>query len=314
MAGLLLFLGAGASFECGLPLGVNLLLEIHQQASQPGNAHPIRQIGHERQWDPPAEEQLKIIRADAWNSGFTSIDRFVKERPAVAPAAKVLLARVLRDAEYRSKVDRGNGWYDYFWSRASDSIREGREAVKVITLNYDRTLEEYLIRRSLSAFGWNRDRARRAQETAVSILHLHGSLGALDEVEYMRSTATDPWSDAARAAERIVTLGEDIPTAYIEAGNLLRRADVIAFLGTSFPSEVMDNLFLDVENWKRVRKGREERGMEHAHVYSSTKDVRAGEWTRTRSRYLRHLSDLVLPHVTEDHDCLATLRNFTILP
>ena len=210
MNDLVLFLGAGASWHCGFPLGGELLSKVHQASEAEGNHRLVNTIGWQERWDPKPEEQLGIIRAHAWKSGFFSIDRFIQERPDVEKAAKLIVARLLRDSERASNVDRHakTNWYDYLWNWAADGVKAGQRVAYIITLNYDRSLEEFAIRRCISAFGYERAKATSHVRNALPILHLHGTLGSLDEVPYAKLADDDEWIDAAIAARSIRTLGE----------------------------------------------------------------------------------------------------------
>jgi len=313
---LVLVLGAGASHHCGFPLGRKLLELVHHRAQIDETHRGVNLAGRAKDWHPKPDEQLAIIQKDAWDSGFVSIDRFIKERPLIAPAAKVLVAHVLRERERGSDLGRHpNGcWYEYLWNWAADGVRDGQRRARIVTLNYERSLEEFLRRRAMAAFGWTDvSETMKRIDKALPILHLHGSFGSLAEVPYWTS-AGDEWEDAARAAAGIRTLGEKIPDEYLIARMFLFEADSIAFLGTSFPSEVMDQLFTADAGWPSIRRQRhEDERRKPADVYASAM-LPQSEWARTKARYLEQITGKRQIFDCYLGNCLETLHKLPILP
>ena len=254
-----LVLGAGASQHLDIPVGRSLIFRMESTIAKYEDEifDAINRIQEEVGTDDP-----KIARHDVGptmedfgptvrRSNLPSIDHFLKLNPGLRTVGRVVIAATLLDAEDGEKVamrEQGPSWLEYVWQTYLFDLREsGTGNLRIITLNYDRSVE-YFIRTSLgSMYGEGIDELDiDTLIESFDINHLHGSLGSLDAVPYgaeiERSRAGVDL--LIRAAAGIVLLDDDCsPQNYSAAQSTLRRARQIGFLGFGFDLEVLGRMF-----------------------------------------------------------------------
>jgi hypothetical protein len=136
-------------------------------------------------------------------------------------------------------------WYRYLWERMRQGARTseefGENRVRIITYNYDTSLEQYFESVFRYAFpdlaAADREAAKEFRARVLPVVHLHGSLGeAANQVfavsERMSLNILDFYRQVAGGV-RIVH--DDKPTAeYATAHEWLRDATAIHFLGFGY--------------------------------------------------------------------------------
>ena len=132
----------------------------------------------------------------------------------------------------------GKDWYQYLSVRINSSFEDfGKNNLSIITFNYDRSLEDYLLNSLMNLHGKTRDECVKAL-AQIPILHVYGQLGELpypqqgsqmyrpDQIEHPRYVET--------AAAGIRLIHEEAEAASTAARELLKRAKRICFLGFSY--------------------------------------------------------------------------------
>lgn len=242
-----LVLGAGASQPYGYPLGAGLVDRIINltQPGQPGDpAGGLRPT----LWKHPAFRSVVDDFSLRLNGSETSsIDDFLESNPDYQDIGKFCIAAALTvwgpPANHKADADRH--WYRYLWDR----MRQGaptpaafrENSVRIITYNYERSLERYFASVLLSTYpeiaSAGESAAVTLQEAALPVIHLHGSLGKLgDQV----LSVTDPMSlndvsfyQGVAAGIRIIH-EDQLSEEYATAQAWLRQAQVVCFLGFGF--------------------------------------------------------------------------------
>ena len=177
----LVILGAGASVDCGLyPTGVQLV-EIVRKILQHPSALKESQI--------PQEPLRKLVEANA-----PSIDAYIssingdKDRTQL----KALIISVLRvcadySETYSSKFT--NSWYFSIWQLFENELRNCNtdeqkleklqqiKSFKIITFNYDPSLELFLWKRIDVNFYDDLSKRRAIEIIAGQIFHVYGDIG-----------------------------------------------------------------------------------------------------------------------------------------
>lgn len=268
----LFVLGAGASKEFNLPLGIELRSHITHRLTkfiEGGDrsddftplAVAIRELGE------PWHELVKAANAIRKGIVFSdSIDDFLNEtrdRPLIGRLAKIFIAACILNAEQQAphflnftasepNIPEAHTAFEAMrntWiGQLFRGLRRGRlqaEAADVlkdcmfVVFNYDRCLEAYLHAALRDAFDLSSDDARRIVE-AVPITHVYGSLGhPFGGVNY-----GDINAKLGDVAKRIKTYSEDMeddPVAK-HIRSMLDQARQIVFLGYSFHPQGMDLL------------------------------------------------------------------------
>jgi hypothetical protein len=304
-ADLVFVLGAGAAVDYQFPLGRALLLALHPLAQNKNYQNTIADLVAPDAGDSltDARAYVAALAAHALQSGVGSIDRFLMERRELAPYGKVLIAYRLLKYERDSKIgiEEKYRWYEYLWDTIYKRFKAGSLSIAFVTLNYDRSLEQFL--RTAVAGLWGVERADDAIRERLPILHLHGDLGRLASTPW-GGREDGSWSEAASAAKGISLLGEkDSEERYARAVRMLVQAKQICFLGLGYHDEIMLPL-VPAEVWSHNNPTRPT-------VYACT----YGLPPAARSKALNHLSRIPGPSQPQPHDgdCLSTLQRFGVL-
>jgi hypothetical protein len=166
-------------------------------------------------------------------------------------------------------------WYEYLFARMVDGGRFEENKLSVITFNYDRSLEAFLVQALSSLYKLSPERAWDIART-IPIIHLYGSLGesvVSDRQAGKRGYAPDRTlatvSEAARQL-RIMYEAEGGP-AEQRAREFLMQAGEVVFLGFGFHEINLDRL------------GLTERGSTRGGLFASRVGMGDGEIQRALS-------------------------------
>src|SRR5258706_15648804 len=181
----LLILGAGSACAYGFPLGSALTREIWESGGVADDEMAVLeglgfQIG-----------EVKHFRRVLRESQVPSIDRFLELNPKYEELGKTLIAMHLirRERPDYLTVAAEDHWYRYLWNRISDSWESFEQnKLKIITFNYDRSLETYLATALSRTFDKPMSLAL-SKLKHLEILHIYGDLGEvgdLDLVNHLR--------------------------------------------------------------------------------------------------------------------------------
>ena len=240
-----LVLGAGASMPYGFPSGA----ELREQLCSIENLSPLLDEF------PFDKHDIKTFCREFHHSGLESIDAFLARRgeskvypsgPTFSDIGKAGIALLLIKCERHKNLFRfGNEdpWYQYLWRYVVNSL-DGLQEKKltIITFNYDRSLECYLLTTMQSATGVTLEEAA-ARVREINIIHVYGRLGALkgleseDEAsrEYLPVTKAENIRIAAAGIKVMAESHEDSAT-FSAAKDALRISDRVCFLGFGFDS------------------------------------------------------------------------------
>src|SRR5206468_3427791 len=176
-------------------------------------------------------------------SGQPSVDAFLERRPEFLGVGKLAIAFCLMPFEreekpYHPDPHRGGDWYEYLSVKLNSSFEEfGQNQLSIITFNYDRSLEHYLLNSLINLQGKTRDECARPLEQ-IPIVHVYGQLG---EQRYPRRGSHQYRPDQVEhfiyvktAAAGIKLYHEEVEAASGKARELLSRAKRICFLGFSY--------------------------------------------------------------------------------
>lgn len=233
-----LILGAGASMEFGFPSGFDLLRQLTHPTFESGSNTELSTLAA-CGYDSSAVAAFASALAQ---SGRTSVDAFLEHRSEFLDVGKAALACALIPHEHEDALfDRSKpsqSWYDYLFARMNARLQEFEyNQLSVITFNYDRSLEHYLITALMNSYSLTVERAANLVNRYVPILHVHGMLAphsALDSNG--RAYAPDLGSDAIRkaAASIRVVHERDSDSAFRLAVERLSLAKRIFFLGFGY--------------------------------------------------------------------------------
>jgi hypothetical protein len=232
-----LILGAGASYEYGLPLGFALLQQIHEWCGRARVETSYIEMLRKFQIIPELATEF-AASLDGCHS--ESIDDLLETRPNFKQIGKAAIAMLLLAAE---KVDvigrikeRNKQWYSYLFSRIKGNKPTdlANNQITIVTFNYDRSIEQAYRVTFAHNHGCNTDMIDQFMKS-VPIIHLHGILGTVQENPY-----GSPLTPASfeRAMNGIKTVDEVNDTAHRGAFEIARAAiqaaDKIIILGFGF--------------------------------------------------------------------------------
>lgn len=176
-------LGAGASWDYGYPTGLSLVTQIIQMARDfskfceesigvdrqraPNDQVPDFVLetqhphGHAQMWIQTQASAMELARKLYWENPVL-IDHYIGRHPQLARLAKLLIALVILNAEWKHSTEaatnfkmgalRSEDWYRFLYDKIARGCRDTEHfcqcnQVKFVTFNYDVSLEYQLYSR-----------------------------------------------------------------------------------------------------------------------------------------------------------------------
>lgn len=271
--------GAGASYELGLPTGDGLMTKITEVLNAPPNTYSFHnetinrtlaekiQREHGHNWTGPMmtykQAAAKIIKA---LPHARSIDTYLASRvnePAVVAMGKLAIAYTILEAEKASHVYRGpthygtsnkaaglsHSWYAPLARMLTaghrvDNLKSVFENVSFIVFNYDRVLETFLTRMLCEYFDIQ-EMAAHAILGQAKIIHAYGQVGPIimGRGEQTVPLGGGDGQDLMAIAEGIQTYAESTSSGTAgEIKQLMREAETVVFLGFGYIQQNMQLL------------------------------------------------------------------------
>jgi hypothetical protein len=206
-------LGAGSSYEVSMPTGSDLKGKIASSLAfkvddfrrMTGGDDQIREALYALGQRPGSAHSLNDYysaanRVCAGMPQAPSIDNFIdshRSNPAIAAVGKLAIASAILKAERRSTLyvspdniyntinfgGVADTWFNAFFqlvclNAQEEDLPARLSRVRVITFNYDRTLEHYLYHSVQNYFGCKPERAAEIV-SCLSVLHPYGQVGTL---------------------------------------------------------------------------------------------------------------------------------------
>lgn len=233
-----LVVGAGASKPYGFPLGRELRDAVIRAAHDTGMASRIGPIGG-------YDDELQEFATDLAESGYSSVDAFLENRSEWTKIGKAAMALCLLSSEMQSSQrlfppgQPPDHWYETLWSRWGGGSWHSFKStpLTIVTFNYDRSLEHYLIRVAANNYGLRPETVARQ----LPIIHVHGSLGDYCEYPY-GAEATDDVHHAARSAIRIVHEAQKDDPNVLRAQGAILESERVLFVGFGYHPQNMARL------------------------------------------------------------------------
>jgi len=226
----------------GFPSGPELKAAIIRRLESPGDT--MNAIAKELRF---SEDHITQFRDALKFSGRRSVDAFLEHRREFLDIGKVAMACELLSLEFQSAVfvPKGNNWYEYFFNKLNTRFEEFKQNnVAVVTFNYDRSLEYYLVTALENSYGKDRGVCLEML-TAIPIVHVYGHLGPLPAIAGLgRGFGVGVNGKTVRAAAsgiKIIHEGETTET-FERAHELLRSATRICFIGFGYDETNLDRL------------------------------------------------------------------------
>lgn len=261
-----LVLGAGASKPYKFPTGSDLVGQIRNFAGSSWRVDECRSFLEWVQLNAPDEEtcwtsiveDIESLCGELTQSRPDSIDQFLERRPDIANAGRLAISILLLRAEHRSEAtlwtDATKGhWYNYLKSQLVNPPDElGRDQLRIITFNYDRSLEHYLYQSLKPYYSGNMtEEEYTATIKRLDFLHVYGSLGPLSWQSAVGTVSYGSFGNreilAASKSVKVLHEGPDdaVRQNFKTAKEWLKWAERILFLGFGFHKDNVERLALN---------------------------------------------------------------------
>jgi len=260
-----LILGAGASIDYGFPSGLQLKAEIclaikHKTDIFSDLAKFVNNDNHVFDF----YENLLL-------SSEMSIDAFLEHNPKYFEIGRRAIANILLRKEKHNELfdnwidkwldssNKDKHWYQLLFSKLNAPFEEfEKNCLKIITFNYDRSLEYFLLKSMRAKYSEQNQEAILAKLNNISI-HVYGKLGSLPDYDTEGSKVpydlfSQPqakeihlWRQCVYdASQYIITVhqAKEIKTVIEKAQEYLLDASRIYFLGFGYDKTNMERLFL----------------------------------------------------------------------
>lgn len=277
-----LVLGAGASQPYGFPLGWQLydeLCSISRRLDDDANAW-LQQRGISLQRVQAFERALQY-------SGQNSIDAFLAHRGDLALVGKFAIAlQICRRETELTLRPAADDWYGHLWRQLSRDLHKGdawaaRSLLRIVTFNYDRSLEHFLYLAALHSFDQSPEETLKQLRT-IPILHVYGDVGsyAMDEASGRPYTERRPPTmlDVAIDRIRVIPDTRDDDRIFAEARRWCSEwADTICFIGFGF--DPLNMRRLDLRSVIKIAGGT----LPHPHIHASVLGMKQPEIGQAQS-------------------------------
>jgi hypothetical protein len=295
-----LILGAGASIPIGFPSGLQLVEEICNGLLRGDICNFFEQsLGF-------SDHDITMFRSALADSRVPSVDQFLELQPQFLGIGKAAISAALIPKEQPHALFPKGGkikqsWYDYLLNAVRCNKRQDfdQNRLAIITYNYDRSVEYFLIRSIANSYGLTLEQARECL-SCIPIVHLHGLLGelALTPGEAGRPYVNTLSADAIRkSAAQIRVVHEEITETYEKAMCHLQQAEEVCFLGFGYNPTNVQRLRLDA--WPNAK------------VFGTTYHITDAERTKVHEQCLNGRG---IVFGKEDEEVLPFLRRWALLP
>lgn len=243
----LFVLGAGASAPYGFPVGRAFALEIAAKARDGSLAQMLKGT---RFHNP---QQIIDFGFELQNSNQPSIDTFLESRAdEYMELGKLAIAATLVPYEIYNNLRRNEKdaikWYEYFFNKLGTEYNDFlTNKLKIVTFNYDRSLEFSLFSTIKNAFNADEEKIKKVFE-AIEIVHVYGQLGEpvflnLEGRDYEVDRHIDKIRKARDGIKIISEEGEELSEELKTAREYIKWAEQIVILGFGYHTENVNRLF-----------------------------------------------------------------------
>jgi hypothetical protein len=258
-------IGAGASQVYGLPSGADLKDRVLNLLANPDEI--FSKVFR--------SNQIETFRESLFRSGCNSVDAFLENRSDFADIGKFAISEIIAKQEIVGRLfDSGKtgiphvphkyqiegDWLAYLLSlMRTDFNNFQKNNVQFITYNYDRVIETFFYETLKNSFGKN-DAEVASVINNLKIIHLHGQLGYLpwQNAEETKKRAfgqggkvyNELIDDINIGASEIKIIHEANPDSneFIEAREILNKANSILFLGFGYAPQNIERLHLSIQH------------------------------------------------------------------
>lgn len=232
-------LGAGASIPYDFPSGPELRDAICLDSAPKGMLSEV--LSNTMRVDPA----LTADFGKAFQRSALSVDAFLSRRLEYKDIGKLCIAVELCRREMPARVlrlDNKDNWYALLWEALTRDVMTLADAyanqVKIVTFNYDRSLEYFLFEAAKHTFRASYEEALKYVNW-LGVLHVYGCLGAFGPepvrgVRIYTDELTTETIQTAAAGIRVIPEARNNDSVFTQAGELVAWCRRLCFLGFGF--------------------------------------------------------------------------------
>lgn len=239
----LLVLGAGASMPYGFPSGSGLRKQICDASTGHTNHLVELLVMNCRVSSNDVVDFAKCFM----QSRIASIDSFLSRRPEYSEMGKAAIAALLIPKEIETQFDSeiSDDWYFALWNALVSDVSEleqlAANKIRIITFNYDRSLERYLHTAIKNTFPNVSEEDALKSLSYFNIQHVYGSLGkyGLENNQDTRAYTAKLNSlslNVATKGLKVIPEARDDDSIFNEAKEAFKWAENVCFLGFGYDS------------------------------------------------------------------------------
>ncbi|MEN3371040.1 MAG: hypothetical protein V7609_3183 [Verrucomicrobiota bacterium] len=231
-----LIVGAGASVPLEYPTGAELRDWI------------IEGRGMDDDWGAEGEADQKRLNWRLRRSLIPSIDAFLaeKENEDLHSWGIKCIAGALLPCEAKKKEEPPTWLCMVFNAIRGRKDQDHQHPLKIVTFNYDLSIEYFLFHAFLASYKLSQEDARRMFDESVQIIHVYGQLGQIIELGGGRDYGGEVTKDAISLASRGLKIIGRAPEASIfdDAHKAILEAEFLGILGFGYDATNVANLRL----------------------------------------------------------------------
>ena len=240
-----LVLGAGASMDFQYPSGFGLKRRVLDVL---GPQQPIRALVQACGFDQLSIQNFRTALA---HSGALSVDTFLEHQSQYLALGKAAIAAALIPLENADNLfppSSSPTWLELLLQRLHGPLDSwNNNQLSVVTFNYDRVIEQFFSQALMSRYRISLQKAAALLQETVSIVHVHGSLGALPHFNTLLSRPYSPQLSTpiiqeAASGIMIVHEGTSGSPEFEKAKELIRKSVHVVFIGFGYNPTNLERL------------------------------------------------------------------------
>lgn len=260
-----LILGAGASVPYGFPSGLELMKRILNEIRPNQSTELSKSLTDIFDIE---QDDINYLYESLSRSGKVSVDAFLEHQLGFLRIGMLAITLTLVQYEIEDRLFdfemEGKSWYGYLWNKLDAPFDDfDKNELSIITFNYDRSLEHYLITVMQNLYGKPEEKCAE-KLSKIPIIHVHGKLGTLPwQGGLARPYVGKCYRKAEEISNQIIVIPEqkEASPEFEEATKLILSAKRVYFLGFGYHPTNLKRLRIN-ELGQKARGTALELGME----------------------------------------------------
>ena len=229
------FILAAASNPYGFPLGPDLKQQILQFPDQ-----TVKSVIGENH---PATSSIPKFKEALTHGDYGTIDYFLERKKCYRELGAFYIVSVIGGCEHQHALFPQREFYaDLFHMLDLESESTEIPPISVVTLNYDRSLEQFLVKNVEYNCSDSHEEHALMKVKKLPIVHPHGSLGDIESVPYGQVTQSPASVHEATKRIKIVSDTLEESEEFQKAKKVIANAHNLIFLGFAYHPTTLNAL------------------------------------------------------------------------